>query len=133
MRPLAILLAAVTAVVGSAAAQSTPPATLPFQARLTLQSTGVDVNAFLQVTFRVYTTATGGTSLWTEVHPLVQVKNGLFKVELGSITAFPTGLFENGDLYIGVQVGGRDFDSGTVGTRRHLRKHAGNLPVQQQH
>ncbi|MFT7536936.1 MAG: hypothetical protein ACI85K_002892, partial [Hyphomicrobiaceae bacterium] len=89
MRFLATMLCAVTATVGIARAQSTPPSTMPFQARLTLQSNGVDVNAFLQFTFSIYTLQTGGTPLWMEVHPLVQVKNGLLKVELGSIVGFP--------------------------------------------
>ncbi|MCC7398223.1 MAG: hypothetical protein IT455_14235, partial [Planctomycetes bacterium] len=40
-----------------------------------------------------------------EVHPLVQVKNGLLRVELGSIVGLAPEVFDNGDLFVGVQVG----------------------------
>jgi hypothetical protein len=35
-----------------------------------------------------------GGAPWSETHGSVAVQDGLFSVELGSITAFPTGLFE---------------------------------------
>jgi hypothetical protein len=82
-------------------AQASPPSTLPFQARLSLQGSGTDVTALLQFQFAIYSVTSGGTALWTETHPLVTVRNGLFKVELGSVQAFPVNLFASGDLYLG--------------------------------
>ncbi len=82
-----------------------PPATIPLQARLAFQSNGADVTAALQFTFTIYSVSAGGAALWTETHPAVQVRNGLFKVELGSRNAFPVNLFDSGDLYVGVTVG----------------------------
>ena len=82
-----------------------PPATIPLQARLAFQANGADVTASLQFTFTIYSVSAGGAAMWTETHPAVQVRNGLFKVELGSRTAFPVNLFDSGDLYVGVTVG----------------------------
>src|SRR5262245_7767533 len=99
MRIPVILASTLLAFGAPLFAQSTPPATLPFQARLTLQGSGADVNGFLGMSFRVYATPVGGSALWTEMHPFVQVTRGLFKVELGSVTGMPSTLFDNGDLY----------------------------------
>ena len=84
-------------------AQTSVPASLPFQGRLTLQSGG-NANGSLKLTFRFYAQATGGTALWSEVHPAVRVTNGLFKVELGSTAAFPAKLFDGKKLYMSLQV-----------------------------
>ena len=98
-------LAGLALLVTPLLAQANPPSTLPFQARLSLQANGADVNALQQFEFAIYSVTSGGTALWTETHPLVMVRNGLFKVELGSVQAFPVSLFASGDLYLGVKVG----------------------------
>jgi hypothetical protein len=67
MKPLAIILSAALGLISATRAQSTPPATIPFQARLTLQSTGVDVNAFLEMSFRIYTVPVGGIAQWSSL------------------------------------------------------------------
>ena len=40
-------------------AQSAPPVSVPFQARLATQATGADVNGSVSVTFRVYSSISG--------------------------------------------------------------------------
>ncbi|PJA85195.1 MAG: hypothetical protein CO143_02430, partial [Candidatus Moranbacteria bacterium CG_4_9_14_3_um_filter_45_14] len=46
-----------------------------------------------------------GSRLWEETQT-VTVKNGIFRVFLGSVTAFPSTLnFENGDYYVGMRIG----------------------------
>jgi len=64
------------------------PRTLNYQGKLT-DPGGVAINADLDMTFRIYSTETGGSALWSETHSgafQVEVIKGLFDVELGSIT-----------------------------------------------
>ncbi len=99
-RSLALLLLAAAAALP---AQAPIPATLSFQGRLALQGGGA-ANGVLPVTFRIYNQPTGGLARWTEGNPAVSVNNGLFSTELGSITGFPTDLFDGSALFLGVQV-----------------------------
>lgn len=56
------------------------------------------------MTFAVYNVASGGAALWSETHASAEVTDGLYAVTLGSVTAFPAGLFD-GNRWIGVTVG----------------------------
>jgi hypothetical protein len=105
-RSLVLLLlpaAAAASLTTPLAAQAPVPATLSFQGRLALQAGG-NANGVLPFTFRVYNLPTGGLPRWTEANPAVSINNGLFAVELGSITGFPTDLFDGRPLFLGVQV-----------------------------
>ena len=101
MRVFAALLSLVT--MPALLAQPQIPATLPFQGRLALQAGG-NANGILPMTLRIYNLATGGGARWTESNSAVSVNNGLFALELGSITGFPTDLFDGRTLFLGVQV-----------------------------
>ncbi len=83
---------------------ATVPSTLPFQGRLTRQ-TGANVHGTTKMTFRFFALKSGGAALWTESQASVSVNQGLFKTELGSVTAFPKGVFDGQTLYLGIQVG----------------------------
>ncbi len=61
------------------------PQTMNYQGKLT-DSDGVAIEGETEIIFRIYDVASGGTALWTETHPAVEVYNGLFDVQLGSIT-----------------------------------------------
>ena len=78
---LTIVLLLVVAV--SAWAQI--PKLINYQAKLT-DGDGVALNGDYDITFKIYDEETGGTPLWTEAHTGVTVTNGLFDVQLGSIT-----------------------------------------------
>ncbi len=78
---LTIVLLLVVAV--SAWAQI--PKLINYQAKLT-DGDGVALNGDYDITFKVYDEETGGTPLWTEAHTGVTVTNGLFDVQLGTIT-----------------------------------------------
>ncbi len=79
-----------------------------YQGKLT-DSTGVAVaTGNYNFTFRLYSAASGGSPLWSEVRSggnRVNVRNGLFSVMLGEVTAF-TGIDFNQPLYLTVEVGG---------------------------
>jgi len=79
---------------------------LPYQGRLT-DALGNPINNTgqgLEMTFALYTQATGGTPVWSERHTSVPVSDGLFNVYLGSISSLDPALFDN-DLWMGVKIG----------------------------
>ncbi|MFN5236863.1 MAG: hypothetical protein ACK5FV_06835, partial [Bacteroidota bacterium] len=55
------------------------------------------------ITFKLYNTEQGGTALWTETQPDVEVTSGIYTVALGSVTSLS--LPFNEDYYLGVKVG----------------------------
>ena len=87
-------------------AQATVPNTLNFQGLLT-DHAGSRLNATVTITFKLYTVASGGSSLWSETQAGVAVSNGVFNVTLGQpATPLSPGVF-NGPvpLYLGITVG----------------------------
>jgi hypothetical protein len=79
--------------------------TMSYQGRLT-SDTGTPVNGSVQMTFRLYDVLNGGSPLWTEVHSGVQVSQGLFAVQLGSLSPLSSSLFAGrSTLFLGVAVG----------------------------
>ncbi|MFZ5519276.1 MAG: phage tail protein [Candidatus Zhuqueibacterota bacterium] len=62
-------------------------------------------DGFYSITFRIYTAATGGTALWTETQASVDVKHGVFIVELGSQVPL-TNLSFSTQYYLGISVEG---------------------------
>jgi len=87
-------------------ADSPSTTTISYQGRLA-DSTGTPITGIVSMTFRVYDVVSGGTALWTEVFPSVQVSDGLFHVLLGGTNPLPTSLFDQHDtLYLGITVAG---------------------------
>jgi hypothetical protein len=64
------------------------------------------VTAALEMTFRLFDSETKGAELWSETHPVVAVRGGLFQVLLRSVTPFPDGLFEGEIRWLQTEVGG---------------------------
>ncbi len=83
MRTLKAILIFLTIAVFSISAQV--PRTINYQGKLTDDS-GIAVTGPVSITFRIYSTETGGTPLWSEAHGSVTVTNGLFDVILGEGT-----------------------------------------------
>jgi Chaperone of endosialidase len=54
-------------------------------------------------TFKLYNSATGGTALWTEMQPELEIANGIYTTILGMVTSL--NLPFNTDYYLGVSVG----------------------------
>ena len=83
--------------------QAQPPQLLNYQGKLVMD--GTPANGDFNITFAMYSSATGGTALWNETQN-VTVTNGVFNVLLGSVTPFPSTLFTgSGDRYLGITVG----------------------------
>lgn len=55
------------------------------------------------LTFRIYNVATGGAALWSETQGSVEVKHGVFTVELGTETSMAELTFDT-QYYIGISV-----------------------------
>lgn len=87
-------------------AQDSLPGVITYQGTLT-DDAGQPISGEVDMTFRFYDTPTGGTALWTEAHTganAVPVQEGLFHVLLGSLTPIPSSVWNNDQLYLGVQV-----------------------------
>lgn len=99
----AILVALAVLVLASGC--GTPPLQneMSYQGRLT-DAGGNPIGGTRDMTFRLFTTDTGGTSIWEEAHS-VQVTDGLFNVVLGGTTALDEANFHQ-PLYLEVEVGG---------------------------
>lgn len=62
------------------------------------------VTASYPFVFRMYATREDGDVLWTESYDSIDIVDGTFNVELGSLTPFPADIGQNDALYLGVAV-----------------------------
>lgn len=102
MAPASPVLAASTAALSGST-----PGTISYQGTLTT-AMGEPLNGTVAMTFRLYSVPTGGSALWTETRTgsnAVPVSNGLFHVQLGSLTPISSEIWENEDLYLGITIG----------------------------
>jgi len=81
------------------------PQLLSFQGHLTDTTGRIVPDGNYNLTFRIYDVSTGGTSLWSESHPVVLVSGGYCNVLLGSVSTLPIALFDGSDRWVAVQVG----------------------------
>lgn len=80
------------------------PQTISYQGLLTTSGGYPVSDGAYTLTFRLYTSASGGSPIWTEAHTGVQVSKGTFGVILGSVTPLG-GVNLNQQLYLGVTRG----------------------------
>jgi len=85
--------------------------TIAYQGRLA-DSSGNPLTSTLNMSFRLYNAASGGTPLWTEQWTGsngVKVSDGLFNVMLGSLTPIAQAVITgNSNLFLGITVGTDD-------------------------
>jgi hypothetical protein len=83
---------------------SVPPM-INYQGKLG-NASGVPVaDGVYSMQFAIYDVSVGGSALWTETNPNVQVKGGLFSVLLGSVNNIPSTVFSASNRFFGVTVG----------------------------
>ena len=92
-------LVLITALFTTAMAQET----LSYQGHLA-DAARQPVNASYPMVFKLYADREGGDALWTEAYDSIEVLDGVFTVELGSVTAFGEDLARNATLFLGVSV-----------------------------
>lgn len=87
------------------AASSTSFLTINYQGRLT-QTNGLPLNEPQDITFRLYTTPTGGPAVWQEPWAGVETADGLFSVLLGTHDpTLATVIQTYNQLWLGITVG----------------------------
>ena len=69
-------------------------------------------NGTYELTFKLYTTISGGSALWTEVNPAVKVFGGIYSVQLGGITNISL-LAWNVPYFLGVTIQGTELSPRT--------------------
>lgn len=88
--------------LGFASADAQVPKTINYQGYLTTPS-GAAVNGNVAMTLKLYDAVNAVTELYAETHPSVTVANGVFNVQIGSVT--PMGLNFTAPYFLGVTVG----------------------------
>jgi hypothetical protein len=96
------LLAA--AALGASPTSSAVPTTVSFSARISQDNTAA--GGPLDMTFNLYATATGGTSLWQEAHTAVPVSAGFVSVQLGSTAPLDATLFDGSARFVEITIAG---------------------------
>lgn len=83
----------------------TPGRLVNFQGKLTDQQ-GQSLDGAYTVIFSLYSTATGGTALWSERHENLSITNGLVNALLGSIQSLdePQRIKFDGPRYLGITI-----------------------------
>ena len=88
------------------------PQTIDYQGRLA-DSDGNYLNGVVTVNFLIYDVETGGAALWSETQD-VSCANGIFHVQLGSVSPIPGTLFDIADPWLELIVGGETLSSRTA-------------------
>ncbi len=92
-------------------AEAATNSTINFQARLQSASGAIVPDGNYNIQFKLYGAASGGTALWTENYynnasQGARTVNGYFNVKLGSVTAFPSTINWDQELWLTMNVGG---------------------------
>lgn len=80
------------------------PTTLTHQGRL-FDAGGVPETGAVDVQFALYSAASGGNPVWSEVITSLALDDGYFSAELGSVVAIPDELLDSPSLFLGITVG----------------------------
>ncbi len=107
MRRASVLLIVIAACIAFSwgAAEATVPQVISYQGRLT-NGVGAPLDTTVTVVFTIYSDSLGATNLWSETHPGVAIKEGLFQVLLGSVTPLSGSVFDGSKRWLGVQLQG---------------------------
>ena len=87
---------------GASIVQATVPGQTSYQGRLT-DDVGTPLDGTFTMRFYLYDALTDGTSLWDEVQS-VAVTDGIYNVQLGSVSALDSSVFAVGEVYLEVAI-----------------------------
>jgi hypothetical protein len=79
------------------------PNFINFQGALA-DSIGNPISDTRQMEFALYAEESGGIALWIESHPSVEIIDGLFRVQLGSVNVLPASLCDGSVLWLGITI-----------------------------
>lgn len=97
-------LLALVCIAGSQA-WAAVPSEVHYQGLL-LDDQGAPVTATVALDFELFDAAVGGSSLWAESHPAVQVVDGVYDVTLGQTSPLTPALVAGGSLHLEITVEG---------------------------
>lgn len=81
------------------------PQRINYQGRLA-DAGGNPLNGNYKFVFKIFDAETIGTGLWTETQDSVNITNGVFNIQLGSLTAISTEIFDSSpDRWLEISVG----------------------------
>jgi hypothetical protein len=89
----------------SVGAFASVPTVINYQGKLAGPSGAPVADGVYAMQFAIYDVSVGGSALWTETNPNVQVKGGLFSVLLGGVNNIPSTVFSAPNRFFGVTVG----------------------------
>lgn len=113
----ALAIAALLTATSSALIQ---PLMINFQGKLINPATSQPQNGTFGLTFKIYNAPTGGTAEYTEVQNSVVVTNGVFSVQIGTVTALTRDLFLGASAYLGVTVTNPNDPNGEMSPRQQI-------------
>ena len=100
------LVVLAVSIVALSATWAAPPEVIRYQGRLT-DDAGVPLAGGHNVSFAIFDTATGGSSLWVEGPRALTLENGVVDVLLGELTPLASNVFTGvGERWLEVSVGG---------------------------
>lgn len=100
MKSRIVLLALLATLFLCSIASAEVPKMINYQGVITDQ--GQPLTDTIPIFFAIYADSIGGSSLWSETHPHVVVKNGLFNVLLGSVNPIADSVFSGQVRYLGM-------------------------------
>jgi hypothetical protein len=100
------LLGLVFAFAAASASALVQPMRINFQGKLLNPTTNNPQTGPATLIFKLYNVPTGGAALYTETQSNVPLTNGVFSVQIGSLTAISRDLFLGASVYLGVTVSG---------------------------
>jgi hypothetical protein len=104
MRALSFLVGASVMILFPLLAEAQIPRLLSYQAVYADSTGNPKPDGIYTFTFRLYTTSSGGSAIWTEIKDL-PVKKGLFSTQLGDITPLGAGVNFDRQYWLGVKPG----------------------------
>ncbi|MGC2425290.1 MAG: hypothetical protein WA666_13170, partial [Nitrospirota bacterium] len=102
MKKYVVLSLLICAILAFSLSAFAVPQLINYQGKLT-DSAGTPITGTKSVSFSIYNTSTGGTSLWSETQT-VNLTNGIFNATLGSVNPIPPSVFLSDDSYLGITV-----------------------------
>lgn len=108
MKPGCIsLLLALLLLLPGGALRADVPQVMNYQGVLT-NPQGEPYHGAVNVLFEIFNVQNGGSPLWAEDHPLLDVENGFFRTLLGTIEPLPDSIWESESLWLAITVGDAD-------------------------
>lgn len=104
-RNITVIVVTVMLVAVATSAAAAVPQLINYQGRLT-RSDGTPLDSTAALIFTICADSLGTTTLWSETHQGVVMKNGLFQVLLGSISSLGQSVFNGQKRWLGIQMQG---------------------------